>query len=273
MFNRLRPDVLDFVLFNYIVNNKVRGSLIQHKFEIPNELNDDIKYLYDVLKRDDRYKNVDITNNSFIETTLEDIVKRDKDSKDYKFGNECLRKFRKYEEEEFKKISIEEVPKDIIDFVKKGLREKVFDTTEIEHDYYGYENFRDNIKEISFNYFLNFKKNDLSIAEQFVKDIGIYRAEKINDIVYGESTDPKCKFYYIKLAFSIILLWFNKYYNYEMFKNDYEIIMLKDRVYELKKEIKKIQNKVRLLKPNMNIGDSYGSGFRSAYFWIFTDAY
>jgi hypothetical protein len=58
-----------------------------------------------------------------------------------------------------------------------------------------------------------------------------------------------------------------------MFKNDYEIIMLKDRVYELKKEINKIQEKVRLLKPNMNIGDYHEIAWRrSAYFWIFTTA-
>lgn len=88
---------IKYVLFSYIMNNKVKQLFIERNKEVPNYIKAEIEKLYDILKDDDKSKNVDIRTDRFINYVYDDIIKSHKHIKDYekKVKQEIYQKYKK----------------------------------------------------------------------------------------------------------------------------------------------------------------------------------
>jgi len=74
---------IEYVLFSYIMTNKVKQLFIEKNKEVPNCIKAEIQRLYDILKADDKCKNVDITTDRFINNLYDYTIRQHKNIKDY----------------------------------------------------------------------------------------------------------------------------------------------------------------------------------------------
>ncbi len=69
---------IEYILSRYITNNKVKQMFINKKQKIPNALNIEIQKLYDILKQDNHFTYIDITNDTFIDFIYNQSIKDNK---------------------------------------------------------------------------------------------------------------------------------------------------------------------------------------------------
>jgi len=78
-----REEDIEYILFSYIMTNKVKQLFIKKNEEVPNCINAEIQQLYDILKAHESCKKVDITTDRFIDYIYADTIRQHKNIKDY----------------------------------------------------------------------------------------------------------------------------------------------------------------------------------------------
>lgn len=78
-----REEDIEYILFSYIMTNKVKQLFIKKNEEVPNCINAEIQQLYDKLKAHESCKKVDITTDRFIDYIYADTIRQHKNIKDY----------------------------------------------------------------------------------------------------------------------------------------------------------------------------------------------
>jgi len=74
---------IEYILYSYIITNKVKQLFIEKKQEVPNCIKAEIQQHYDKLKTHESCKNVDISTDRFINYMYHDTIKQHKNIKDY----------------------------------------------------------------------------------------------------------------------------------------------------------------------------------------------
>jgi len=107
---------IDYILYKYIMTNQIKQLFITKKQRIPNALTIEIKELYDVLKKEERCMNIDITDDIFINYMYNCYIKDDTNIKD-----EIKEKYKSY-----KNIAkyADELPKSNIDYYEGSRKIK-----------------------------------------------------------------------------------------------------------------------------------------------------
>ena len=97
MYEEKEDKDIDYILFSYIMTNKVKQLFIKKNKEVPTCIKMEIKKLYDKLKADGRCNNVDITTDSFIDFMYDETIRQHKNIKDYekKVKQEINEKYKK----------------------------------------------------------------------------------------------------------------------------------------------------------------------------------
>ena len=85
---------IEFIIYKYVMNNKVKQMFINKNEKIPNALNTEIQELYDVMMKDNRIKRVDIKAETFIEFMYQQNIGDEDDER--KIKKEIKDKYIKY---------------------------------------------------------------------------------------------------------------------------------------------------------------------------------
>lgn len=85
---------IEFIIYKYVMNNKVKQMFINKNEKIPSALNTEIQELYDVMMKDNRIKRVDIKAETFIEFMYQQNISDEDDER--KIKKEIKDKYIKY---------------------------------------------------------------------------------------------------------------------------------------------------------------------------------